>query len=214
MSAIETSVNSLPTYLPPSELSDKTARPFSQLSEMQVASDRDATSKKTVLEPLVWKAATLKSASGHGAEEKEFGADILGVLTIDLPNYKVAKGFLAQAKRAEPNRDFSSTEWRRLQGQCRGMLNITPDAFVMAYSKLRGVRLFSAEAVASYNGRNLFELYDASVRTFFEKHLESFIGDRRLNTPHLDVVRHILRERDGDRMADDYVLHLKGRQAE
>ncbi len=53
-----------------------------------------------------------------------------------------------------------------------------------------------------------------SVRTFFEKHLESFIGDKRLSRPHLDVVRAIYRERDGERFPDEHVLHLKAREAE
>lgn len=42
--------------------------------------------------------ATVFTDRGPKAEEKRFGADFGGVLNIDLPDYKVKKGFLAQAK--------------------------------------------------------------------------------------------------------------------
>jgi hypothetical protein len=46
---------------------------------------------------VVWEAKTLTD-HGRGTQEKEFGADFVGVLNVDLPTFKVKKGFLAQAK--------------------------------------------------------------------------------------------------------------------
>src|SRR6266487_4507166 len=41
-----------------------------------------------------WTAKTLTS-HGPNAQERRFGADFMGVLDLDLPEYKVRKGFLA-----------------------------------------------------------------------------------------------------------------------
>ena len=47
-----------------------------------------------------WTAKVLTS-HGANAQEQRFGADFMGVLDLDLPEYKVCKGFLAQAKRID-----------------------------------------------------------------------------------------------------------------
>jgi hypothetical protein len=44
-----------------------------------------------------WKRKVL-NAAGPGSEEKRYGADFLGVLSVDLPDYSIRKGFIAQAK--------------------------------------------------------------------------------------------------------------------
>ncbi len=138
--------------------------------------------------PIVWKARSLRTSSGRAAEEKRHGADLMGVLDIDLPNYRTTKGFLAQAKLAEPRRKFPSGEWERLQVQCEKMLSRTPDSFVWVYSKKRGIRIFSAASVVELTSKNIFDLYDRSVSSFFELHLECFIGDRRLNSTDIDTL--------------------------
>jgi hypothetical protein len=51
---------------------------------------------------LRWRARTLKTARGVGAEESRHGADVLGVLEVDLPGYELRKGFLLQSKIIEP----------------------------------------------------------------------------------------------------------------
>jgi hypothetical protein len=89
---------------------------------------------------LRWEAMTLRAGSGSAAHEREFGADIMGVLTVETRDFKTAKGFLAQAKRAEPRTRFARSEWDRLHAQCQKMLAVTPDAFVLVYSLDRGVR--------------------------------------------------------------------------
>ncbi len=137
MSAIESSVNALPISPRESERSR-----LAEIEEIRIRSvagrERERVELPPRRRPLIWRAATLRAGSGSGAEEKEFGADILGVLSIDLPDYKVAKGFLAQAKRAEPGVRFSNSEWSRLRAQCNIMLMTTPDCFVVAYSKTVG----------------------------------------------------------------------------
>lgn len=155
---------------------------------------------------ISWEAATVRSGSGSAAEEKEYGADVMGVLSVALPDYKLSKGFLAQAKRAEPERPFRQYEWDRMVHQCERMLAITPDAFVIAYSRKRGVRFISAQAVRAFSGNDLFELYDIGVRTFFEKHLQSFIGDSRLHKPDVGILKRLATETPEH---DQYVLHLR-----
>jgi hypothetical protein len=161
---------------------------------------------------LIWQAHTLRSGSGSAAHEKRFGADVLGVLTINTPEYRVAKGFLAQAKRAEPGAALSKARWDGLMGQCEKMLTISPDSFVIAYSKRRGVKFFSAEAVRSFSGRDLFQLYNMGIRSFFERNIESFIGDRLLDAPNIGVLERL--HLDEVLRPSAHVLHLQASERE
>jgi hypothetical protein len=163
---------------------------------------------------LVWQAMTLRAGSGSAAHEKRHGADLLGVLTIETPEYRVAKGFLAQAKRAEPGIPFSVAEWKRLQEQCETMLQVTPDAFALIFSKERGARLVSAAAISAYSGRDVFDLYDLGLRSFFERHIESFIGDRRLGKPQIEVLDRLRAQVPVDVRPSAHVLHLKASLSE
>ena len=156
---------------------------------------------------IIWNARSLTS-SGKAAEEKRHGADLMGVLDIDIAEYRVAKGFLAQAKLAEPSRRFSTQAWDRLLGQCETMLSRTPDSFVWIYSIEAGIRIFSAISIVALNSRDIFDLYSRSVSSFFEYHIECFIGDRRLNSTDistLDVLQELPVER---------TLELSATQAE
>jgi hypothetical protein len=163
---------------------------------------------------LVWQALTLRAGSRSAAHEKRHGADLLGVLSINTPGYKVSKGFLAQAKRAEPGEPFSSAEWERLQEQCETMLQVTPDAFALIFSKKRGARMVSAAAIAAYSGRDVFNLYDMDLRRFFELHIQSFIGDRRLNKPEIEVLDRLRSQVPSDIRPSSHVLHLKASLSE
>ena len=102
---------------------------------------------------IVWNARSLRTSRGRAAEEKHHGADLMGVLDINIPNYHVTKGFLAQAKLAEPGRHFSKGEWNRLHDQCETMLRRTPESFVWVYSKERGIRIFPAISVVELDSR-------------------------------------------------------------
>jgi hypothetical protein len=164
--------------------------------------------------PLQWQAMTLRAGPASAAHEQRFGADILGVLTIGTRDYRNAKGFLAQAKRAEPGASFNHREWIRLRRQCEKMLAVSPDAFVIAYSRSKGVRFFSAQAVASFEGRDLFELYDIGVRSFFERHLQSFIGDRRLDKPEIETLERLQADEPEDERPSEHVLHLTATEVE
>ncbi len=137
---------------------------------------------------VVWKALTLRTGPGVAAQEKRHGADLMGVLDVDLPGYKTKKGFLAQAKKAEPELRFSSNDWQRLCSQCKTMLERTPDSFVFAYSKKRGIRVFPANSVLELESRRIFDLYNRSVVSFFESHIECFIGDPRLNSTEIETL--------------------------
>jgi hypothetical protein len=135
-----------------------------------------------------WKARTLRTGRGSAAEERRHGADLMGVLDIELPGYRAKKGFLAQAKKAEPGTPFSNGEWRRLVEQCNIMLRRTPDSFVFIYSAERGIRIFPANSVVGLTSNYIFDLYDRGVSGFFESHIECFIGDPRLNSTDIKTL--------------------------
>ena len=146
-----------------------------------------------------WTAKTLRTGRGVAAEEGRHGADLLAVAEINYAGSVVTKGFLGQAKRVEPGAILVQSEWERLQAQVRLMLELTPDAFVLLYSKHYGVRFVSALTVAQVGRRDLFELSAQTLREFFEWHLACFIGDRTLDEPHirtLDDLRGSPRFRD------------------
>ena len=140
------------------------------------------------LSPISWKARTLRTSRGIAAEEKRHGADLMGVLNLNLVDYRVKKGFLAQAKRAEPDQPFTKSEWDRLRSQCDMMLVRTPASFVWVYSSEMGIRVFSANAVVAVDSRTIFDLYSRSLSNFFENHIESFFGDHRLNSTDIETL--------------------------
>jgi hypothetical protein len=137
---------------------------------------------------IIWNARTLRTGRGVASEERRHGADLLGVLDVDLDGYSAKKGFLAQAKKAEPDRAFSNGDWNRLRQQCETMLKRTPDAFIFVYSAQSGIRIFPAHSVLGLESRNIFDLYDRSLSGFFESHIECFIGDPRLNSTDIKTL--------------------------
>lgn len=126
---------------------------------------------------LFWRAKTLTDR-GAGSQEKQFGADFLGVLRVSVGQYRVAKGFLAQAKLATRN---SARDRRKLVDQCRDMLDLSPDSFVFVYST-KSFRVVPAISVLAAAGR-LDDLYSRGIRRFFEAHVECFIGDENISSP-------------------------------
>ena len=115
----------------------------------------------------------------------------MGVLDVKVTDLRVKKGFLAQAKRAEPDTSFSRDEWARLQGQCETMLQRSPDSFVFLYSKEKGIRVVPAIEVLGSSSRNPFQSYDRSFQRFFEQFIQCFVGDRRLKKAHVGVLAHL-----------------------
>ena len=135
--------------------------------------ERELDGKK--IKGLVWEAKTLTS-SGDGSQESKYGADFMGVLNINLNQYKISKGFLAQAKRMEARIDRGE-----LVKQCERMLSYTPASFVFLYSK-KDIRVIPASAVIASGGTNLLkdEVYSRSIFSFFEIHFVSFLGDTKI----------------------------------
>ncbi len=143
-----------------------------------------------------WTAKTLTDRVRNG-QEREFGADFAGVLDIELEDFQVKKGFLAQAKKVEPFVYVPPTELRRMSTQCDQMLQYTPDAFLFLYS-VKGVSVVPAVSIVSGKFSNPHELYARSLRRFYEEHFECFIGDRAISKPDpamLDALREQFRAR-------------------
>ena len=124
-----------------------------------------------------WQAKTLTDR-GRRAQEAQYGADFMGVLNIDLPDFKVGKGFLAQAKLVR-GRSVGGLE--ELQDQCRKMLDLSADSFVFLYSR-DGITVVPALSVLA-SRQSPLSLYNRSVQKFFEDHLACFIGDRLIHSP-------------------------------
>ncbi len=141
-----------------------------------------------------WTAKTLTDR-GPNAQESRHGADFAGVLSVDLPDYKVKKGFLAQAKMIEPTASMARGEYDRMKAQCDRMLDRTPDAFVFLYA-WDAITVVPAISVVSSQPRNPHEFYSRSISRFYEEHFESFIGDRRLYAPTPEMLESLQRELD------------------
>lgn len=134
-----------------------------------------------------WSAKSLTDR-GPFAQETRFGADFLGVLNIELPEFSVSKGFLAQAKLVKQGK---IDDLPRLKDQCEKMLNHTPDSFVFLYSNswVRVIPAISAVA-AKFEPLNL---YSRSPQRFFEEHLQCFIGDRAISAATPKILQELSR---------------------
>lgn len=152
---------------------------------------------------ITWSAKTLTDR-GRGAQERRFGADFMGVLNIDLPDYRVAKGFLAQAKLVRTDRSIDRAE---LDRQCERMLDLSPASFVFLYSD-SGIAVVPAIAVVA-SSIDPRELYARSIGRFFEEHLECFIGDKAISEAAPSTLES-LRERYDARQ----LISLRGRATE
>jgi len=142
---------------------------------------------------VLWRAKTLTDR-GANAQEKQYGADFVGVLQIEVPGYSVKKGFLAQAKLIRPSENMGKAELERMRHQCHQMLELSPDSFVFSYSP-DSVRVIPAIAVAgSSETEEIFRpdgLYSRSIAKFFEEHFASFIGDHRISEPTIDTLERL-----------------------
>lgn len=136
---------------------------------------------------ISWRAKTLTDR-GPNAQEKKYGADFMGVVSIELPNLKVSKGFLAQAKLHQKGAKISRAEYKRMQCQCEDMLNISPDSFVFFYSN-EDIRVVPAITIYSCNGVDPYDLYTRSISRFYEEHFSCFIGDMKISAPDIEVLQ-------------------------
>jgi hypothetical protein len=130
---------------------------------------------------VVWTAKTLTDR-GRGSQESEFGADFMAVFRASLPDFNVAKGFLAQSKLLEPGQAFSSAEAKNLKTQCEKMLNYSPASFVFVYSQQSGIVVVPAGDVLAARDCNPHELTALPLGKFYEQHFECFIGDHSIRS--------------------------------
>jgi hypothetical protein len=112
-------------------------------------------------------------------EEPLHGADLVMVLDLQLDDYRVRKGLLAQAKRLEPGQNMSASELQRLRGQCEKMLSITPASMVFLYHT-EGVTPISATATLAYQNRDLFEISTWPMNIFYIDFVKCWIGDPQI----------------------------------
>jgi hypothetical protein len=133
---------------------------------------------------VTWKAKTLTD-KGPGAQEKQYGADFVGVLEIELPEYKVKKGFLAQSKLTS-NGFMNRREFQRMVEQCRQMLELSPDSFIF-HQSTDGIRVIPAISVVGASRPEVAfdpaSVYSRKISTFYEEHFECFIGNQRISEP-------------------------------
>ena len=142
-----------------------------------------------------WSAKIL-SSHGPGAEEATFGADFLGVLQIQFPEFKIKKGFLAQAKKQNEGTKFSSTEWNRLVGQCEKMMKYSNTSFVFIYS-LNGFFVVPAVSVLACRGpEDLHTLHPVRIHHFYKLHFRCFVGDYGIRDSSPSILEE-LRYRNG-----------------
>ena len=132
---------------------------------------------------------------GPNAPEAEFGADLASVLHIATKEYRITKGFLAQAKFANKEGIYLNGSGRRypdislklgsaskrMVNQCRQMLLITPESYVFIYSEF-GIFVIPASTVVSLvQDGNSYRVNMKTLRWFMEDYLRSFIGDLGLS---------------------------------
>jgi hypothetical protein len=128
-----------------------------------------------------WQVKTL-TASGARSQESKFGADFLGVFSVRLPELKVSKGFLGQAKLVKHN---AAIDHPRLTHQCEQMLAVSPASFVFLYGEF-GVWVVPALSVL--HATDPMQLYSRSAKSFFEEHFKCFIGDQYLSSPTAEAL--------------------------
>jgi hypothetical protein len=137
-----------------------------------------------------WTAKTLTSHR-RDAQETEFGADFIGVVSFDFPDYKVSKGFLAQAKRIEPGAYIRPDDWERMVTQCKKMLSITPESFVFLYS-YSAITIAPATAIISARRHcNPHEFYSRTITRFYEDHFECFVGDLQIHSADIRTLEEL-----------------------
>lgn len=144
------------------------------------------------LKGVIWRAKVLTSL-GPGAQENTLGADFAGVLSVTIPEYSVAKGFLCQAKLTGKDWRLSTAQMTSASKQCEKMLRYTPDSFLVLYNRA-GVWVVPALSVVSHAPGQPLDLYGRSLGSLIGLHIESFIGDRRISSPDVAVLRDSLGE--------------------
>ena len=143
-----------------------------------------------VTRDIRWTAKVLTS-QGPKAQENLFGADFMGVVEFDLPEYRVTKGFLAQAKRVEHDQRITPREWDRMVQQCEQMLTITAESFVFIYSR-SGIIIVPALTITSATTpTNPHEFYSRTALRFYKDHFECKVGDRAVSSADIETLERL-----------------------
>jgi len=137
-------------------------------------------------------------------EERDFGADFCGVLSVRSSQLSYTKGFLAQAKMSNQGISCKSSfrglfpvsitdgvESRRLKGQIDKMLAVTPDSFVVVYSS-DGFVVIPATSIRGLSGSGT--IYGKPVPAFFKEYLMCFVGDQQLQAADHDSLDKLRRK--------------------
>jgi hypothetical protein len=141
---------------------------------------------------IKWTAKTLTD-HGPGTQERQYGADFVGVLDIAIPGYRVAKGFLAQSKLIK-NGTMSTREFGRMVDQCKQMLELSASSFVFGMEST-GIRVIPAVAVVASSGPDYIfspdSVYSRKISSFYEAHFECFIGDLNIHEASEDTLERL-----------------------
>ncbi len=129
---------------------------------------------------LTWSASTLTNR-GRGAEEKEYGADVLIHVKMQTPTDSYSKGVLVQAKRVEPDVNMWGRDHEELVDQCRRMLSVTASSFVFDYAK-GSMRCGAAARIVDSARSDLYAQCGWTPYRFFLELFRCPIGDRKFAT--------------------------------
>ena len=136
----------------------------------------------TQLGGMTLSAKVMRHRRGVAGEESRTGADMLIHVSMDTPTQRYSKGVLVQAKKADPDYDWSAAKRQGLIEQCNKMLSITPAAFVLNYGT-DGIRCGAATRVAG--ATTVFSVRYLCNWTTYRFFLELFrcpIGDPRITS--------------------------------
>ncbi len=124
--------------------------------------------------------AQVLNSSGRGSQEHRAGADLLGILSVNLPDFQLSKGFFVQAKKIT-NGTLNAATVKDAKEKCAKMLAISPDSYLFTYSsdEIRVIPASSIIAVPQDRLR-IDDVYSRSLARFYEIHLTSFVGDPKL----------------------------------
>jgi hypothetical protein len=123
------------------------------------------------------------------SEEPYVGADLAGVLEMNLDGVSITKTYLAQAKvgkivKGSFKDDYVVAKDSRVLGQAYDMLRITPSSYIFLYSA-KGIEVVPAQEVRLANSNTIStqRFYTRTLGSFYEEFFKCFIGDNKL-TPY------------------------------
>lgn len=161
---------------------------------------------------------TVIDGIGPGAAERTLGADVLGVVRLEMGDVRLAKGFLAQSKRSgadglrvkSPTDDkYSHWLYRgdvrleqsgvvqvtrpspHLDEQCENMLKVTAHSYVLVFGDSQ-VAVVSASAVHAHRAakqRVWKDLGTKRLDDFFLHVVDCFLGDPALAAASIGDLR-------------------------